>query len=137
MVITLNFLIKKIPWLLSKVFGRTLDVENSYSSFYRGYRREHFKKLGTETVNIFGYKASKSVIVVFCILVAIVYAVKFWLGFRSSYLERIASSTLLAPIHLIIVLWFLDMVLPNGLFVALNYLIKWRVILMHRKLRFP
>lgn len=132
-----NVLIEKIPWILNRIFGRTLEEENNRSAFLHGYKREHFKKLSTESIDISGYKASKSVIILFCVLVAVIYVIKYKFGLRSEYLESIASSTLLAPIHLIILLWFLDVVLPNGIFLLLNRLIKGRIILMQRKFKYP
>lgn len=133
----LSVLIKRIPWILNKIFGRTLDEENNSSAFLHGYKREHFKKLSTESIDIFGYKASKSVIVLFCILVAVIYAIKYKYGLRFEYFEKIASGKLLAPLHLIILLWILDVVLPNGVFIFLNWLIKARTALKLRKFKYP
>lgn len=133
----LSFLIEKILWALNKVFGRTIDEEKSYSAFVHGYKREHFKKLSTESIDIFGYKASKSVIVLFCILVAVIYAIKYKYGLKSGYLENIASSKFLAPLHLIILLWIMDVLVPNGVFIFLNWLIKLRTALRLRKFKYP
>lgn len=133
----LSFLVEKILWLLTKVFGRTIGEEKNYSAFVHGYSREHFKKLSTESIDIFGYKASKSVIVLFSILVAVIYAIKYKFGLKSEYLENIASSTFLAPLHLIVLLWIMDFVVPHGIFVFLNWLIKLRTAVRLRRLRYP
>ncbi len=137
LVKVLNFLVEKILWVLNKAFGRTLDEEKSYSAFLHGYNRKHFKKLSTESIDIFGYKASKSIIVLFSILVAVIYAIKFRFGLKSEYLENIASSTFLAPLHLIILLWIMDVVVPNGIFIFLNWLIKLRTAVRLRRFKYP
>ena len=93
--------------------------------------------MSTDSINIFGYKASKSVVVIFCIMVAIIYAIIYATGLKSGYLDSVFSNFLLAPIHLIILLWFLDVVLPNVLFIVLNWLIKGRIWAMHKRIKYP
>ncbi|MDH4220442.1 MAG: hypothetical protein OEW23_16925 [Candidatus Aminicenantes bacterium] len=126
----LSILINLIPFILKKIFGRTLDESKSITSILKGYKRTDLKKLSTENLNIFGYKASKNVIIMFCILVFLAYIGWSFFGLKSSYFSSIFSHPFLAITHTILLLAFFDILFPEILFGIMNFLIKWRTKLM-------
>jgi len=121
--------------MLKSVFGRTLEVNDTLSAYYRGYRAEEFKKLTTDSLNIFGYKASKSVIVLFCIIIILVCIGKYTYGLNKYYFELIVNSEILSIIHAIFLLWILDSIVPQILFHILNLFIRFRKYIMLAKIK--
>lgn len=126
----LGGLVDKLIWIQKNVFGRELDESVSLSQSITGYRREDFKKLNTESFDVLGYKASKAVIIIFSFLTFVGYAIKFRTGLSTPYLRAIFSNSFLALTHSILVVWFLDLILPNLLFFAINGVIKFRAWVM-------
>ena len=74
-------LINLFKWLLRIVCGRTIESDNLSRGFWSEYRPEDLKLLKTERIDVFGYRASKNVIVTFCIilLVGIYYSLFLWI----------------------------------------------------------
>lgn len=122
----LAFVISTFTKALSVIFGRTLDDSDNYFAYLQGYDRKSLKKLSTESLDVFGYKASRRVIILFCFFVAISYAVKYRYGIPTPYLNSIFTDNFLALTHALIILWFLDVVAPLVLFYFINILIKIR-----------
>ncbi len=122
--------INLIPLVLKKGFGRTLDESKNITSLLQGYKRTDLKKLSIETLDIFKYKTSKNVIILFCALVFLGFIVWSFSAVKISYFSSIFSHPFLAITHTILILAFLDLVFPNILFGILNFLIKWRAKLL-------
>jgi branched-subunit amino acid ABC-type transport system permease component len=112
--------------LLKKAFGRTLEKDDSSDGYLRGYQSGALKKLNEDSLNIFGYKAAKSVIVTFCLLVVLASYVAFNSSEIGEYLECVSQNNFLLGIHGLALVWFLDTVIPNLLFRLLNGLIWLR-----------
>jgi len=119
-----------IVFLLKKFFGRTIDESDNLASFYWGYETKDFKKLSTDSLDVFGYKTSRSVIMVFCFVVALAYGVKYVFSLSTPYLKAVFSDNFLSIIHALLVLGFLDVVAPYMLFHVLNFLIRLRTKIM-------
>jgi len=126
----LSILINLIPFVLKKGFGRTLDESTNVTSLLKGYKRKDLKKLSTDNLDISGYKASKNVIILFCILVFLAYIGWSVFGVKSSYFSSIFSHPFLAITHTILLLAFFDVLFPEILFRIMNFLIKWRTKLL-------
>lgn len=127
----LGLLINLIPFFLKRGFGRTLDTSKTGIPFFlEGYKRTDLKKLSTENLDIFGYKASKNVIILFCILVSLAYIGWSFFGLKSRYFSGIFSHSFLAITHTILLLAFFDVLFPEILFRIMNFLIKWRARLL-------
>ena len=121
--------------LLKHGFGRILDEGSRTSAFLKGYKKDSLKKLSTDSLNIFGYQAARSVIVVFCLLIVVGYLIKNNLGVRWTYASNVFSNNFLALTHSIFILWFFDVIFPKVLLVVMNALIKLRTYLMFHNLR--
>lgn len=122
----LTFLSTLIVSLLKKIFGRTIDDSDNLASFYWGYKTKDFKKLSTDSLDVFGYKTSRSVIIVFCFVVALANGLKYAFSLSTPYLKAVFSDNFLSIIHALLGLWFLDVVAPSMLFRILNSLIWLR-----------
>lgn len=120
---------------LEKALGRTLDEGAAASAFLKGYEKGAMKKLSTDSLNIFGYQAAKSVIVVFCGGVVILFSFKYHLGLHYPYAKTIFSNDFLAVTHSIFLMWLIDAAAPHGLLYAINVLIRLRTHLMFRGIR--
>ena len=121
-------------YLLKILFGRTLDEDDSTSSFYRGYKLSNLKKLNEDSLNVFGYKAAKHVIVIFCIIIIGGSVVRYLCGSSGGYLGYVGSSNFLSVTHGLFFLWVLDVLVPIVLFWAVNFLIWFRKQLLFLKI---
>jgi len=120
-------------FILKKLFGRTFEDSELKSAFYRPYNKSDFKKLNENSLNILGYKASKSVIILFCTII-ITGSI---CGISNSYLDNILSNNFLTLVNGLFLLWLLDEVVPNILFRCVNGLIILRANLSFMKLKAP
>lgn len=118
----LTLLINLNVWCLKTLFGRTLEEKDSISQYFHGYQRSSLKKLSTDSINIFGYKASKGVIISFCILVSLGSFIYDHFNFEIMYLGKVMSNSLLVITHSIICIWILDSVIPEIQFLLVNFL---------------
>jgi hypothetical protein len=121
--------------ILTKLFGRTLDDNETSSGYYRGYQRKNLKKLSTESLDVFGYKTARSVIILFCLIAAVAFFIKYQFGIQTPYLSKVFSDSFLALTHSLILLWFLDVVMPLILFHIINFLIKTRTNISFKKFK--
>jgi hypothetical protein len=133
----MTLLITFFTFILKKLFGRTLEDDDMLSVLYKGYKHDAFKKLNEDTLNLFGYKASKSVIVFFSLIIIIGTFMRYNSGGSEDYLEFVGSSNFLSVVHGVFLLWLLDIVVPNGIFWIINLLIKIRLKIIFMKFRAP
>lgn len=120
----LGLVVTLLEYFLKKVFGRTFEESDSLSAFYKGYDYSNFKKLNEDSLNVFGYKAAKSVIVLFCLIVVSVSLYRYFNGISGGYLAYISKSNLLSVVHALLLLWLLDTLVPFLMFKFVN-LILW------------
>jgi hypothetical protein len=120
-----DLFIKAIKILLKTIFGRTIEEDWKTNSAFDGYPISAFKKLQLSSIEIFGYRTSKNVIVVFCLLIAFASFVFLPLD-DNSYLSSVLESEILTTIHVILILILLDEAIPRILFVFMNLLIYLR-----------
>lgn len=120
-----DLFIKTIKILLKAIFGRTIEEDWKRNSAFDGYPMSAFKKLQLSSITVFGYRASKNIIVVFCLLIALTSFVFLPLN-DNSYASSILKSVILTTIHAILILILLDEAIPRILFVCMNLLIYLR-----------
>lgn len=126
-IMIISWVISACPYILKNLFGRTIEEENvRLASVFEGYKDSDLKKLSTDSLNIFGYKASRSVIITFCFLVFIGYTIQYLFHPWPKYIVKIFSSNFFAITHTILFLWVLDVISPKILFRFLNFLIRVR-----------
>jgi hypothetical protein len=116
--------------LLKSVFGRTLEDPDDLAGFLRGYSTSMMKKLEIDSLDLFGYKTAKSVIVLFCIICAVASIVSFLFGFKVQYVTHAVNSGFLSVIYGILGLWVLDVLVPHTILCLINRLIEWRTRLL-------
>ena len=126
-------LIALLKWLLITFFGWTFDDSENYFAYLEGYEKKSFKKLSTETLDVFGYKASRRVIILFCALTVALYAATYFGGYESLYIESIFDNSFLALIHSLLVLFVLDVIFPEILFRTVNFVIAIRTEIAFKK----
>ena len=117
--------IKLIKFTLRFLFGRTIDEDWKVNSAFYGYPLSAFKKLQLSSIEILGYRTSKNVIVIFCLLVASLSFVFLPLD-EGIYLSSVLDSEVLTTIHAVLALIILDEALPLFLFGFMNLLIFFR-----------
>ena len=94
--------------ILKNAFGRTLEEDDATALFSDGYKKNDFKKLSENSLNVFGYKASKQVIFLFCVIVFIGAIWGYNAGTTGSYFGYIGASNFLSVIHGLLLLLILD-----------------------------
>ena len=67
----LGKIIDILTYVLKIMFGRTLEKDNLSDGVFSKYRKESLKKLSQDSIDLLGYKAARSVIVLFCSLTVI------------------------------------------------------------------
>lgn len=133
----LSALITFLVFALKKTFGRTLEEKDTFSAIYHGYKKDDFKKLNEDSLNVLGYKAAKSVIIVFCFIVIVTTFWRYKANMSGGYLGHIASNNTLSLIHGLFFIWFLDVVVPYLLFWLINGIIKIRTNIMFMRFKVP
>jgi hypothetical protein len=133
----LSLIISFLKFILKTFFGRTLEEKDSVSSSLKGYKKESLKKLNEDSLNVFGYKAAKPVIIVFCGIVIIISLLRYLFNISVGYLSYVASNNILSISHGIFLLWILDAIVPNVIFFLINVIIKFRTKIIFMKLKGP
>lgn len=117
--------IKLIKITLKFLFGRTIDEDWKVNSAFRGYPMSAFKKLQLSSIEVLGYRTSKNVIVIFCLLVVFLSFLFLPLD-DGSYPSSVLDSEILTTIHALLALIILDEAAPLILFGLMNLLIFFR-----------
>ena len=129
----LKVFINILTWILKKGFGRTLDEKNNLNLYLHGYKKEDFKKLTTDSFEIFNYKASRGIIIIFCGIVILLYLARYFFNLKFNYLTKVSSNQFVLLVHSIFFLYLLDVIIPNIIFFLLNRVIKYRTRLLFKK----
>ena len=131
----LGIVISILKVILKYFFGRTIDEDPTSSSLYYGYKKKDFKKLNEDSLNIFGYKAAKPIILVFCLIVISISLYRYFFQISAGYISYIASNNTSTIAHGIFILWFLDSIIPPVIFRIINLIIKLRLAIASKKLK--
>ena len=120
--------------VLNYIFGRRLEEQPNRSVYFHGYLYSDFKRNELDFIELSGYRSSKSVILVFCLIIAI--TSYFVLPAEdNSYIGNLINSDFLIIVHGLLVLFFLDNILPLMCFKLLNSIIKVRKNLFNYLMR--
>ncbi len=118
---------KSFKSLMRILCGRTYEPDDPWRGALEPYELSDLKLLSTERINVFGYKASKNIIVTFCILLLGGYLVVRLIITIPSWAKTIASNGLLSIAFAICLISALDHFMPKIIFSIVNQLIKVRV----------
>lgn len=126
---TVSFLtpiIRFCIYSLKKIFGRELDKSDTIIAQYDGFSAQDFRRTTTDIMEFFGYRTSKKVIALFCLVIVLLSLLNYTTIINIEYFYFIFSHNLLVITHSIILLLILDNVIPMIIFRFMNYLIKKR-----------
>lgn len=129
----LSALVQSITSLLKGVFGRTLESNESLAGLYTPYPKEALKKLDQDSIEIFGYKAAKPVIITFCLLIIVLGVYCYRHQTPENYLGWLIGQDFLLVAHGIFLVWALDVAIPLLLFFTINGLIRLKSNLLFLK----
>lgn len=121
---------ESLKWLLKAICGRSLEPDEIMRGIYDDYRPEDVKLLKTERIDVFGYKASKNVIVTFSILLLLGYTFLHFSSNTSPWLRGIADNSLLAFAFSVLCITCLDHALPKALLWLINVTnrLRWKFL---------
>lgn len=125
-----------LKWILKTICGRTFEPNDPFRGILQEYRQEDLKLLKTERIDVFGYKASKNVIVTFCILLLTGYLTFNYFGYSPEWLKGIMKNTLLSFAFAVISISILDYLLPGVLFYLVNLMIRVEFRLTMKQFKF-
>ena len=107
---SLGYTIDLIILILKTVFGRTLQEPDDFSDLFYDKSQASLKKLSTDNLEIFGYKAPKGVIVLLCGIIVLQSVTSSHID--NSYIYLISDKETLILAHSLFALWVLDSVIP-------------------------
>ncbi len=124
-------------WLLKTLCGRIFEPEErSRGILGAEYREEDLKLLKTERIDVFGYRASKNVIVTFCAILIICYLFTSFIEFSPKWLITIGTNNLLSFALAVLTITVLDHVLPKILFKLVNLFIRIQFKILFKQFKF-
>jgi hypothetical protein len=113
-----------LKFFLERVFQTKITNQNSISEYFEGY--QDIQTAQTISLEIFGYKASKTTIIIFCALVTIA-SIGHYYGFvKLHYFQSVSKDSFLVIAHSILILALLELFPKTVLFPVINVLIKTR-----------
>jgi len=122
-----DFSVQIGKWILKTFFGRTLEPKDAFSGSLKIYLKEDMKLLKTESIDVYGYKASKNVIITFVSLILIGYIAAYKIPIKSELLHNMMSNNLVMICFALFSLWLLDHVIPYMSLKIINGLIRLKV----------
>lgn len=133
----LGGLISVLVWSLKSFFGRSIEDDDSSAGIFRTYKPESLKKYDADSLDVLGYKASKQVVVLFCVLAIAASYCRYSNGLNEDYWSGVGESEFLSLVHGLFFIWLLDVVVPWILFWTINGIIWLRTAVLFMKLRGP
>lgn len=128
----LTLIVEALTTILKQLFGRTIESNVMMAGIYEPYKRVAFKKLDEDSIEILGYKASKHVVIMFCIIVILASVYRYYFSVGYDYFSSLEGQEFLTLTHAIFAIWFIDVVIPEILFFGINMVLrlKKKVIFM-------
>jgi hypothetical protein len=126
----LTLIIDLLTVILKQIFGRTIESSAVMAGIYLPYKRESFKKLDEDSIDILGYKASKHVVVIFCIVVIATSAYRYYNSIDYDYISSLEGKELLTLTHGILLLWLIDTIIPWVIFYTINLVLYFKKKIM-------
>jgi hypothetical protein len=130
-----DLLVQIIKWILKIFFGRTFEPKDAFSGSLKIYLKEDMKLLKTESIDVYGYKASKNVIITFASLILLGYIIAYKFSIKSELVHNMMTNNLLLICFTLVALGLLDHVIPFIFLKIINGLIRLKVKLAFMKLK--
>jgi len=122
--------------LMRLLCGQTYQPDDPWRGVLEPYQPKDLKLLSTERIDVFGYRASKNIILVFCIILLFGYLFMKLLFNIPSWIKTIAANSLLSFAFAITLISTLDYLLPKILFFLVNKLLMARIQLINVNVKF-
>lgn len=123
-------------WCLKAICGRTIASSNSSRGLWVEYKQEDLKLLQTERINVFGYNASKNIIITLCVLLIGSYLIFYNTAWSLIWLKNIMENTLLSFAFVVLSISILDHILPKIFFYLVNLMIRLELRLAMMRFKF-
>jgi len=133
----LGGVISVLVWSLKTFFGRSIEDDDSSAGIFRTYKPESLKKYDADSLDVLGYKASKHVVVLFCILAIAASYFRYSTGIDEDYWTGVGGSEFLSLVHGLFFIWLLDVVVPWFLFWIINGTIMLKTAVLFMKVKGP
>lgn len=130
-----DFLVQIGKWILKTFFGRTFEPKDAFSGSIKIYLKEDMKLLKMEAIDVYGYKASKNVIITFASLILIGYITAYKFSIKSELLHNMMSNNLVMICFALFSLWLLDHAIPFISLKIINGLIRLKIKLAFIKFK--
>lgn len=128
-VIVNNFLVL----ILKKLFGREISPKDPFRMVWEGIKAEDISAPKKEVIDLFGYKAGKPVILLFCISVLLFYFLYRIFDLHIHSLKYLAENSLLALCVSLVFLWIIDVVIPKTICIFMRLLFRLRTKLENQQ----
>ena len=135
MVGMFSLLSSLIIWCLKVAFGRTLGNDDKMDIYFRGCQPGDFKRLNEDTIEIFGYRAGRSTIILFCVIILFGGFLAYPVGYTEGPVAYISSSNIMSLAFTILMLWLLDVLVPWVIIKLLSSIIRLRKWLLFKQFR--
>lgn len=122
--------------LMPFMTGRRIAINDLESYGLSCYKKNQVRFLKTESINVFGYRAAKQIILIYCSLLL---AFSFWITVHPPtprFLSKIASNDFLGFAACIVTLAIIDWALPFLFFHFINLMIRAKLKLMFKTFTF-
>lgn len=127
----LGDIIDVLRFILHRVFGRAIQGSDGMSELLHGHQKGSLKRLSQDNLEIFGFKISIGVAVLFCALTGI--SALYGYNHPESYVWKISDKEVHVIGHAIFAIWVLDYVFPYSIFIFINWLIAFRAFVLKMK----
>ena len=125
-----------IEYLMKHVFGRTFKVDDLIRKMFNGYSsKDIVVEKRVDDMDIFGYKASKSIILLFCLSVMGVYTLYYFHPNSFRFFKTVAKNNLLSLCFVVFYIWLIDVILPALLFRIMRLLFRLKSYIESRPIR--
>lgn len=132
----LAWIIRFLKFLLHACFGRKLGSDKvEEKHMLVEYKKEDLEYSTESVLNFYGYRATKNVIITFCILAILLYSAYFIVGKENEYLKGVAGRPFLVLCFSLVLLWMFDHLLPLLILWFMNITIRHRIKLQDLPLK--
>ena len=115
-----------IIWFLKVFFGRTPVNDDIMYIYSRGCQNEDFKRQNENTIEVFGYRASRSTIILFCVIILIMGFLAYSGKYTEGPVAYILNNSIMSLASAIVMLWILDVLAPCAIIKSLSFIIRFR-----------
>jgi len=119
--------------ILRILFGRHIESTETGTGFLKPYRREDMKLLRADSIEFFGYKAPKNLVLLYSLALAALFTGAYIRRMQDGFIYAVAASDVISLAFSIIILWILEAAFPRLLLSLINLLVRVKIrVIAHR-----